>query len=166
MRASALNIYRRIEVWHGAPDPAYRGTGGPVFVQPPPDPNPIAPSSMCLRPNIRWWIAASLWLAAIRDRPLSPDFSFCVLGLDDFCGPFTDDDAGGHGVSGGDAGHDRAVGDAKVFYSIDFQCSVDHRHGVVAHLGGAGFVPVHQPHPRRRALIHLMQYAVFTPGYR
>src|SRR5467141_5085548 len=43
---SVLNIYRRIEDWHGAPDPAYRGTGGPVFVQPAPDPNPIAPAML------------------------------------------------------------------------------------------------------------------------
>src|SRR3982074_1443573 len=41
---SVLNIYRRIEDWHGAPDPRYRGTGGPVFVQPAPDPNPVAPA--------------------------------------------------------------------------------------------------------------------------
>ncbi len=41
-----LNIYRRIEDWHGAPDPKYRGTGGPVFVQPAPDPNPIAPAML------------------------------------------------------------------------------------------------------------------------
>jgi choline dehydrogenase len=41
---AVLNIYRRIEDWHGAPDPKYRGTGGPVFVQPAPDPNPIAPA--------------------------------------------------------------------------------------------------------------------------
>src|ERR1700737_319496 len=41
---SVLNIYRRIEDWHGAPDPKYRGTGGPVFVQPAPDPNQIAPA--------------------------------------------------------------------------------------------------------------------------
>jgi choline dehydrogenase len=39
---SVLNIYRRIEDWHGAPDPKYRGTGGPVFVQPVPDPGPVA----------------------------------------------------------------------------------------------------------------------------
>src|SRR5246500_322918 len=39
---SVLNIYRRIEDWYGAPDPKYRGTGGPVFVQPAPDPNPLA----------------------------------------------------------------------------------------------------------------------------
>src|SRR4030088_1274542 len=41
---SVLNIYRRIEDWHGAPDPKYRGTRGPVFVQPAPDPNPVAPA--------------------------------------------------------------------------------------------------------------------------
>ncbi len=40
--ASVLQLYRRIEDWHGAPDPNYRGTGGPVFVQPTPDPNSIA----------------------------------------------------------------------------------------------------------------------------
>jgi len=39
---SVLNIYRRIEDWHGAPDPKYRGTGGPVFVQPAPDPSSVA----------------------------------------------------------------------------------------------------------------------------
>jgi choline dehydrogenase len=39
---SVLNIYDRIEDWHGAPDPKYRGTGGPVFVQPVPDPSPVA----------------------------------------------------------------------------------------------------------------------------
>src|SRR6201987_940083 len=39
---SVLNIYRRIEDWHGAADPKYRGTGGPVFVQPAPDPSSVA----------------------------------------------------------------------------------------------------------------------------
>ncbi len=39
---SVLDIYRRIEDWQGAPDPRYRGTGGPVFVQPLQDPNPAA----------------------------------------------------------------------------------------------------------------------------
>src|SRR3984893_5039365 len=43
---SVLKIYRRIEDWHGAPDLKYRGTGGPVFVQPAPDPNPIAPAML------------------------------------------------------------------------------------------------------------------------
>jgi choline dehydrogenase len=41
---SVLNIYRRVEDWHGDPDPDYRGVSGPVFVQPAPDPNPIAPA--------------------------------------------------------------------------------------------------------------------------
>ena len=41
---SVLNIYRCIEDWHGAPDPKYRGSGGPIYVQPAPDPNPIAPA--------------------------------------------------------------------------------------------------------------------------
>jgi choline dehydrogenase len=41
---SVLNIYRRIEDWRGAPDPSRRGTGGLVFVQPAPSPNPIAPA--------------------------------------------------------------------------------------------------------------------------
>jgi hypothetical protein len=39
-------MYRRIEDWHGVPDPKYRGTGGPVFVEPAPDPNPIAPAML------------------------------------------------------------------------------------------------------------------------
>ncbi|HEX5082842.1 MAG TPA: GMC family oxidoreductase N-terminal domain-containing protein, partial [Blastocatellia bacterium] len=37
-----LDIYRRIEDWHGAPDPLRRGQGGEVFVQAAPDPSPIA----------------------------------------------------------------------------------------------------------------------------
>jgi choline dehydrogenase len=43
---SVLNIYWRIEDWRGAPDPDYRGTGGPVCVEPAPDPNPIAPAGL------------------------------------------------------------------------------------------------------------------------
>ena len=39
---SVLNIYRRIEDWHGAPDPKYRGTGGPVFVEPAPNPEGVS----------------------------------------------------------------------------------------------------------------------------
>ncbi len=44
--SSVLNIYRRIEDWHGAPDPDYRGAGGPVFVQPAPEPNPVAQAAL------------------------------------------------------------------------------------------------------------------------
>jgi choline dehydrogenase len=43
---SVLDIYRRIEDWCGAPDPRYRGTGGPVHVEPAPDPHPIAPAAL------------------------------------------------------------------------------------------------------------------------
>ena len=39
---SVLRIYRRIEDWHGAPDPQYRGTGGPLYVQPGPTSSPQA----------------------------------------------------------------------------------------------------------------------------
>src|SRR5262249_236627 len=39
---SVLSIYRRIEDWRGAPDPKYRGMGGPVFVQPWADSSPAA----------------------------------------------------------------------------------------------------------------------------
>jgi choline dehydrogenase len=39
---SILPIYHRIEDWHGMPDPKYRGIGGPAFVEPAPDPNPVA----------------------------------------------------------------------------------------------------------------------------
>src|ERR1700681_3367782 len=39
-----LDIYRRIEDWHGAPDPERRGSGGEVFVQPAPNPRSIEPA--------------------------------------------------------------------------------------------------------------------------
>ncbi|WP_266182131.1 GMC family oxidoreductase [Dyella humicola] len=39
-----LDIYRRIEDWHGAPDSSRRGSGGEVFVQPAPHPSSIAPA--------------------------------------------------------------------------------------------------------------------------
>lgn len=39
---AVLGLYRRIENWQGAPDPLRRGSGGPVFVQPALDPQPVA----------------------------------------------------------------------------------------------------------------------------
>lgn len=39
-----LEIYRRIEDWQGAPDPARRGQGGLVWVTPAEDPSPPAPA--------------------------------------------------------------------------------------------------------------------------
>jgi choline dehydrogenase len=44
---SVLRTYRRrVEDWHGTADSHYRGTGGPVFVQPSPAPNPLAPATI------------------------------------------------------------------------------------------------------------------------
>src|SRR6267378_1335993 len=43
---SILSVYRRIEDWGGAPDRDRRGVGGPVFVQPAPDPHPIASATV------------------------------------------------------------------------------------------------------------------------
>jgi choline dehydrogenase-like flavoprotein len=39
---SVLGMYRQIEDWQGSPDTTRRGSGGEVFVQPAPNPNPIA----------------------------------------------------------------------------------------------------------------------------
>ena len=39
---NVLKIYRRIESWQGTPDPEFRGTAGPVWVQPATSPSPIA----------------------------------------------------------------------------------------------------------------------------
>ena len=39
---SVLQLYRKMENWQGTPDPDYRGTSGPVWVQPAADPSPVA----------------------------------------------------------------------------------------------------------------------------
>jgi choline dehydrogenase len=39
---AVLDIYKSVENWQGAPDPQRRGVGGPIFVQPTPNPSPIA----------------------------------------------------------------------------------------------------------------------------
>lgn len=41
---SVLDVYRRIEDWQGAPDHEYRGSGGPVFVEPKRNPHPAGPA--------------------------------------------------------------------------------------------------------------------------
>jgi choline dehydrogenase-like flavoprotein len=43
---SVLDIYRRTEDWRGTPDPERRGSGGPVFVNPAPDPHPMTPATL------------------------------------------------------------------------------------------------------------------------
>jgi len=42
---AVMKIYRRIEDWHGAPDPEHRGTGGLVFIQPWPGTDPMIPAT-------------------------------------------------------------------------------------------------------------------------
>lgn len=44
--ASVLEIYKRIEDWHGTPDPTFRGSGGPVFIQPPEAPGPLVAATL------------------------------------------------------------------------------------------------------------------------
>jgi choline dehydrogenase len=44
--SSALESYRRIEDWHGQPDPHYRGTGGSVYVEPAREPSAIAVATL------------------------------------------------------------------------------------------------------------------------
>ncbi len=39
---SVLDLYKRVEDWNGPADPTRRGSGGPLFVQSAPDPNPVA----------------------------------------------------------------------------------------------------------------------------
>ncbi|WP_269714883.1 GMC family oxidoreductase [Caulobacter sp. NIBR2454] len=39
---NVLGVYRRIENWRGAPDAARRGSSGPVWVEQPADPSPVA----------------------------------------------------------------------------------------------------------------------------
>lgn len=43
---AVLDTYRRIEDWHGAPDPECRGSGGEVFVAPACDPHPLAQAAL------------------------------------------------------------------------------------------------------------------------
>jgi choline dehydrogenase len=41
-----LELFKSVEDWHGTPDPAFRGTGGPVWVQPAADPLPLASAAV------------------------------------------------------------------------------------------------------------------------
>jgi choline dehydrogenase len=46
---AVLALYRRIESWQGEADPVYRGASGPMFLQPSPNPSPIAVASRACR---------------------------------------------------------------------------------------------------------------------
>ncbi len=65
-----------------------------------------------------------------------------MLSSENFCCTFADYDARCLRIAGRYARKDRTVGDPKSFYTIDFEIAVDHRHGVSAHLGGAGLMPI------------------------
>lgn len=41
-----LQLFKGIENWQGTPNPAFRGTGGPVWVQPAADPLPLATAAL------------------------------------------------------------------------------------------------------------------------
>jgi choline dehydrogenase len=43
---NSLKIFKSIEDWQGTPNPAFRGTGGPVWVQPAADPLPLATAAL------------------------------------------------------------------------------------------------------------------------
>jgi choline dehydrogenase len=43
---AVVDIYRRVEDWAGAPDPRYRGSGGPVGVQPATSPDGLGPTTL------------------------------------------------------------------------------------------------------------------------
>lgn len=43
---AVLDLYRHIEDWQGVGEPIHRGRGGPVFVQPTPDPHPVAAATV------------------------------------------------------------------------------------------------------------------------
>lgn len=57
---NVLKIYRRIEDWQGAADPARRGKGGRLWVTPAQNPNPIAPAMV--------QAAASVGIPAFEDQ--------------------------------------------------------------------------------------------------
>jgi choline dehydrogenase len=50
--ASVLEIYKRIENWQGAADPARRGKGGRLWVTPAENPNPIAPAMIAAAKSV------------------------------------------------------------------------------------------------------------------
>ena len=49
---AVLKIYRRIEDWHGAPDPGRRGAGGLLFIQPWPGSDPMIPATFAAMQSV------------------------------------------------------------------------------------------------------------------
>src|SRR5215469_12975097 len=59
----------------------------------------------------------------------------------DLCCTLSDNHTGSHSIAGGHAWHNRAVGDAKVVYAVDFEEAIHHTHVVSAHLGAGRLMP-------------------------
>src|SRR5262245_7373080 len=65
-----------------------------------------------------------------------------LLGLEDFCRPFTNNHTWRHRIAGCHARHDGSIGDTKAIDAVNLQLSIDYRHRITAHFGGAGLMPV------------------------
>ncbi|MDX6462693.1 MAG: hypothetical protein QOE55_6390, partial [Acidobacteriaceae bacterium] len=64
-----------------------------------------------------------------------------MISLQYLCAALADDDAGRHGVTGGDVRHDRAVRNAQSVHAVDAKIPIHDRQVVPAHLGRAGMMP-------------------------
>jgi hypothetical protein len=62
------------------------------------------------------------------------------LGSEDFCGSLTEKDASRRGIAGCYSGHDGSVGNTQLFIPIDFEVTIDHRHGIASHPSGTGLM--------------------------
>src|SRR5215813_12669264 len=76
--------------------------------------------------------ALSLWDRCRRYLVLRPYDLRCTL---------SDNHTGSHSIARGHAWHNRAVGDAKVVYAVDFEEAIHHTHVVSAHLGAGRLMP-------------------------
>src|SRR5262249_2843436 len=73
---------------------------------------------------------------------LSCQSSKLVCSPEHLSSTLANDHAGSHRVASCHAWHDRAVSNAKIVDSIDFEMTIYDRHGVSAHLGGTGLMPI------------------------
>jgi hypothetical protein len=75
--------------------------------------------------------------------PLSPRTqSHPMLGPEDFCGTLADNDAGRRRIAGRYAGHNRSIGNTQLFNPVDFEVTIDYRHGITSHPGGTRLMPI------------------------
>src|SRR4030081_820942 len=67
-----------------------------------------------------------------------------MISLQYLCAALADDDAGRHGIAGGDVRHDRAVRNAQSVDAVDAKIPVHYRQVAPAHLARAGMMPERQ----------------------